>query len=391
MNFKLVYDNKKIICRSSLSKKIDIKSNENLIEINCNKSIKRNKICSLEFEVLKDTELNNNIFTDILGRFDKDSEFKDIKDDLKINFLNLKLSKLIPSEGTLFPKFDPNIFEYSIDLPWESKFLDFDFSHDENAETKINRRKLKKAGETTDINIKVTKKNTKLNPSLTYKIKVIREPKPASLKEKNSEFQEQKIINFSDKNFESFESNDIKNNLKLNLTNLKLSKLIPSEGTLLPKFDPNIFEYSINLPWESKFLDFDFSHDENAETKINRRKLKKAGETTDINIKVTDKNIKPNPKLTYKIKVNRVSKPTKEKNFIENVNNNKKSEKRVNKTIKKNCKSKVKKKPKKIMGEVSGSQTSEVININENLEEADNKIGVSENKDFKKSLYLLVL
>lgn len=77
---------------------------------------------------------------------------------------------------------------------------------------------------------------------------------------------------------------------------LTLKKLIPSQGALIPEFDPNITEYSLNVPYDIKDIEFDAGSENGSGININRHKLNAPGSETDILITVKgqkrgDKNI----------------------------------------------------------------------------------------------------
>ncbi|MDO4200347.1 MAG: cadherin-like beta sandwich domain-containing protein [Clostridia bacterium] len=86
-----------------------------------------------------------------------------------------------------------------------------------------------------------------------------------------------------------------------------LTKLIPSRGTLSPGFNPNINEYSINVPHDTKDIEFDVDAENSSGININRHKLKAPGSETDVFITV--KGEKRGDKNTYHVAVNRDDKP----------------------------------------------------------------------------------
>ncbi len=86
-----------------------------------------------------------------------------------------------------------------------------------------------------------------------------------------------------------------------------LTKLIPNQGILTPKFNPNINEYSINVPYETKDIEFDVDSENSSGISVNRHKLKAAGSQTDIFITV--KGHKRGDKNIYHITVERNEKP----------------------------------------------------------------------------------
>ena len=86
-----------------------------------------------------------------------------------------------------------------------------------------------------------------------------------------------------------------------------LTKLIPSQGNLSPNFNPNINEYSVNVPFDTKDIEFDIDSSNASGISINRHKLKAPGSETDIFITV--KGEKRGEKNIYHISVSRDDKP----------------------------------------------------------------------------------
>ena len=86
-----------------------------------------------------------------------------------------------------------------------------------------------------------------------------------------------------------------------------LTKLIPSQGILSPEFNPSVKEYSVNVPYSTKDIEFDVDSENSSGININRHKLKAAGSQTDIFITV--KGRKRGDKNIYHVSVNRDSSP----------------------------------------------------------------------------------
>ncbi len=90
-----------------------------------------------------------------------------------------------------------------------------------------------------------------------------------------------------------------------------LSSLIPSDGELNPSFDPHIFNYYLDVPYDINKIEVEAeAKSESSKIKINRTTLGRAGTSTDIKIVVSQPNTKY--KITYTITVNRASKPPKD-------------------------------------------------------------------------------
>lgn len=86
-----------------------------------------------------------------------------------------------------------------------------------------------------------------------------------------------------------------------------LTTLIPSQGVLSPEFSPNVNEYSVDVPYDTKDIEFDVDASNASGISINRHKLKAPGSVTDVFITV--KGEKRGDKNIYHIAVNRDDKP----------------------------------------------------------------------------------
>lgn len=144
---------------------------------------------------------------------------------------NCKLTKLIPTEGALVPGFSPDIYEYTIDVPENTKDIYFETEASEGADIKINRHKLKAPGSNTDIYITV--KNGRKTGSAAYHILVNRTEKEASDRKSNSKNSLIKSINkiSKPKNRSKNPANkkcDVPENYK------------PKEDSISPKHNENI-------------------------------------------------------------------------------------------------------------------------------------------------------
>lgn len=85
-----------------------------------------------------------------------------------------------------------------------------------------------------------------------------------------------------------------------------LLSLEPPAGTLQPAFDPEIFEYALDVPYESQSLVFDAKAAPNASVRANRRNLGAGGSTVDFLLTVTAAD--GVTKSVYKIAVTRLEK-----------------------------------------------------------------------------------
>lgn len=125
---------------------------------------------------------------------DCNSHQKIASNDFSINIVenpeiqNCRLRSIRPNIGSLSPEFSPNNFNYSMDVPADTKYLDFEFIPlNEDLDVKINRRKLNAAGKTTYFKITVSNKNLKIKK--VYEIEVFRgaADKKSSKKSKSKE------------------------------------------------------------------------------------------------------------------------------------------------------------------------------------------------------------
>lgn len=115
-----------------------------------------------------------------------------------------------------------------------------------------------------------------------------------------------------------------------NNTDCKLKNITSNIGTLSPSFDPNIFEYGIDVGEDVQYLELNAEPQENDSTvKVSRSKLLAAGKTTTIKITVSSKK----GKTIYVVKVNRAAKSNSKNGFKTGIKKN--SEKSSNKKHKK--------------------------------------------------------
>ena len=157
--------------------------------------------------------------------------------------------------------------------------------------------------------------------------------------------------------------------------NCKLSSLVSSCGELNPKFDSNIFEYSINVPSDQKEIYFDYCPAiEGLKVNINRKRLLKAGETT--NIFITVRGQRRGVKNVYIVNVNRssgVNNKNSGNNFTARKNTNvfsNRSENSTEKTSKKKL-SKKKSRKKSNRSKKSSSKTPSYDDPENDEEELD--------------------
>lgn len=171
---------------------------------------------------------------------------------------------------------------------------------------------------------------------------------------------DEKIINSNEVCGKLFESPIIEN--------CKLSSLVSSCGELNPKFDPNIFEYSINVPSSQKEIYFDYCPAiEGLKVNINRKRLLKAGETTEILITVHGP--KRGIKNVYVIKVNRAPEVNSDETNVELQKNTNVFSNRPENFFEKSCKKKLT--AKRGRKKSTKSRKSSLKKSDSNSEEAD--------------------
>jgi hypothetical protein len=148
-------------------------------------------------------------------------------------------------------------------------------------------------------------------------------------------------LNFNFENIkngqEKIDIKEINKTIPIDFKKCFLKSIEPSESVLSPKFSSEIYNYEIKVPHSVNSIEFKTEGKNGTEKiKVNRKRLLKPGKTTEINLKVSDKNAKN----TYRIKVSRDEKPieaSKNKNRSKNLNKKakvKKSKKIKTKKIK---------------------------------------------------------
>ena len=223
------------------------------------------------------------------------------------------LKSLMPSIGSLNPNFDPYIFNYFIDVDYDINEVNFlAETLDPEASFKISRKRLRKAGEITDIHITV--RNNEIKEKQIYTVSVNRQLKPELEPEPAPEPWPEPIVN-KVKAIKTKPCTTTKRKKKVVKDEPEedkappcclLNYLNPFFGTLTPEFDPNIFDYAVDVEYDIKKLEFDFeAMDPNAYARVTKKRLGKAGTSTNIDIIV--KNNKS--KQVYSIVVNRAEKP----------------------------------------------------------------------------------
>ena len=164
------------------------------------------------------------------------------------------LLSLLPPEGKLSPAFDPDIFDYTLEVPYSSTSLVFDAVPAEGASVRVNRKNLGAPGSTVVFEFTVTAADGETKS--VYSVAATR------LKKEESADPE------------------------VNPTSA-LTSLSPPTGQLVPDFDPAVFDYTLEVPYSSTSLIFDAVPAEGASVRVNRKNLGAGGSTVDFEFTVT--------------------------------------------------------------------------------------------------------
>lgn len=91
--------------------------------------------------------------------------------------ISAALLSLIPPTGTLSPSFDPEMFQYSLPVPFSVTSLVFDAQPAEGCAVRVNRKNLGAGGSTVDFEFTVTSES---GETAVYTVAVTREKKPVT-------------------------------------------------------------------------------------------------------------------------------------------------------------------------------------------------------------------
>ncbi len=190
-----------------------------------------------------------------------------------------KLLSLNPSEGELNEEFSSDKYSYTMNVPYSVKSLSFDCTVSDGATYKVNRKNLGSGGSTTDFKITVTsadgKNKTEYIVSVTRGEYVRASGTKKGTSSKSSESEEKPLI----------------------------LSLVPSEGKLNEEFSSDVNNYTMNLPYDIKKLEFKVEVSDGASYTVNRTTLGKGGSTVDF--KITVKSADGKSKNIYVISVTR--------------------------------------------------------------------------------------
>ena len=188
------------------------------------------------------------------------------------------LLSLTPASGTLTPAFDPDIYQYSLTVPFEVTTMTFTAEVPEGATYRVNRKNLGAGGSDTLFRITVTAEDGETKNE--YHVTVHRQEKEEEEKPELS-------------------------------ADASLLSLTPASGTLTPAFDPDVYEYSLTVPFEVTTMTFTAEAPEGATYRVNRKNLGAGGSDTLFRITVTAED--GETKKEYHVTVHRSEKEEEEK------------------------------------------------------------------------------
>lgn len=189
-----------------------------------------------------------------------------------------RLLSLAPDHGQLQPAFDPDVFAYTMTVPYEVEAITFTAEPVPGAACRVNRKNLGSGGSDTLFRINVTAEDGETKNE--YQVTVHRSEK---------EEEEKPELN----------------------SDAYLLSLTPATGTLTPAFDPDVYEYSLTVPFEVTTMTFTAEAPEGATYRVNRKNLGAGGSDTLFRITVTAED--GETKNEYHVTVHRQEKEEEEK------------------------------------------------------------------------------
>ena len=165
-----------------------------------------------------------------------------------------RLLSLAPDHGQLQPAFDPDVFAYTMTVPYEVEAVTFTAEPVPGAACRVNRKNLGSGGSDTLFRITVTAEDGETKNE--YHVTVHRQEK---------EEEEKPELN----------------------SDASLLSLTPATGTLTPAFDPDVYEYSLTVPFEVTTMTFTAEAPAGATYRVNRKNLGAGGSDTVFEITVT--------------------------------------------------------------------------------------------------------
>ena len=189
-----------------------------------------------------------------------------------------RLLSLAPDHGQLQPAFEPDVFAYTMTVPYEVEAITFTAEPVPGAACRVNRKNLGSGGSDTLFRITVTAEDGETKNE--YHVTVHRQEK---------EEEEKPELN----------------------SDAYLLSLTPASGTLTPAFDPDIYQYSLTVPFEVTTMTFTAEAPAGATYRVNRKNLGAGGSDTLFRITVTAED--GETKKEYHVTVYRSEKEEEEK------------------------------------------------------------------------------
>ena len=189
-----------------------------------------------------------------------------------------RLLSLAPDHGQLQPAFDPDVFAYTMTVPYEVEAVTFTAEPVPGAACRVNRKNLGSGGSDTLFRITVTAEDGETKSE--YQVTVHRQEKEEEEKPELS-------------------------------ADASLLSLTPATGTLTPAFDPDIYQYNLTVPFEVTTMTFTAEAPEGATYRVNRKNLGAGGSDTLFRITVTAED--GETKNEYHVTVHRSEKEEEEK------------------------------------------------------------------------------
>ena len=165
-----------------------------------------------------------------------------------------RLLSLAPDHGQLQPAFDPDVFAYTMTVPYEVEAITFTAEPVPGAACRVNRKNLGSGGSDTLFRITVTAEDGETKNE--YHVTVHRQEKEEEEKPELS-------------------------------ADASLLSLTPATGNLTPAFDPDVYEYSLTVPFEVTTMTFTAEAPAGATYRVNRKNLGAGGSDTVFEITVT--------------------------------------------------------------------------------------------------------
>ena len=189
-----------------------------------------------------------------------------------------RLLSLAPDHGQLQPAFDPDVFAYTMTVPYEVEAITFTAEPVPGAACRVNRKNLGSGGSDTLFRITVTAEDGETKNE--YHVTVHRQEKEEEEKPELS-------------------------------ADASLLSLTPATGNLTPAFDPDIYQYNLTVPFEVTTMTFTAEVPEGATYRVNRKNLGAGGSDTLFRITVTAED--GETKKEYHVTVHRQEKEEEEK------------------------------------------------------------------------------